>query len=768
MRPRASLPLNRRARRATRATGPSAHPLRGLAFAAAFTGLSVATPVPAQDDATSPERSEGEPDSAETLRLPRVRVEGKSEHLLARPPEADSIKPEYQSSATKLPVPIRETPQAVSVLTRESLEVRQTQTLGQALELAAGVTQFSGTGPFGGQPAFGFNQTTVRGLQVDDIYDFREDGFVNGSFFSVPDLAIYERIEVIKGPNSVLYGRGSPAGLINRIRKRPLANAQTEITASIGSYHTYRLEVDTTGPLLSSESLRGRLVAAYEDADSFVDGPETQKLVLAPSLSVDLSPRTRLLLHTFYQSEDIIPYGGIVLRPDGAGNFEAPDTDREDFLGIPNEDPFTWRTRSATLELEHELNDDWLATLRFNHSHIDTPSQQDAYAYSPGGLTPDGTASIYGSIFEIDRDVWSGELQIAGGVELWGREATVALGADWNENEYSRRGAYTYGDPAANIYTGGFALPDPATLTPGFRTQGDATSRGAYVQGQVRPTDRLSILAGLRYDEVRLDTLPFSPILGDPPARQKERFSDVTGRIGLTYELSDQTSLYALHSLSFTPELFDTDLNGNLLDPETGKLFELGFKSEWFDGRLAVQGAVYRIDRESIGVSAPVAPGDAPFSISSGLQRSKGYELEVQGRPLPGWDISLAYNRVNSEFKDRLDPLFGAQPGGTPDWQIGLYTAYELQSGPLEGLGLGATFFAIDDRGVSTFNLGTLPGYERLDLHLSYTGIEDTRLQLTLRNVTDEEYIEGADRPGGIAFFGAPRSILFSVSRTVD
>ena len=166
-------------------------------------------------------------------------------------------------------------------------------------------------------------------------------------------------------------------------------------------------------------------------------------------------------------------------------------------------------------------------------------------------------------------------------------------------------------------------------------------------------------------------------------------------RIGLTYELTRQVSLYTVYGQSFTPELFATDINGDLLDPETGEIYELGAKSEWLGGRLGINTALYRVDRENVAVSADVPPGTAPYSITSGLQRSEGVEIEVMGRPLPGWDLSLAWNVVDSQFKDRRDPFFGQQPGGTADWQVGAYTAYELQSGAAKGLGFGATVYAI-------------------------------------------------------------------------
>jgi outer membrane receptor protein involved in Fe transport len=145
------------------------------------------------------------------------------------------------------------------------------------------------------------------------------------------------------------------------------------------------------------------------------------------------------------------------------------------------------------------------------------------------------------------------------------------------------------------------------------------------------------------------------------------------------------------------------------------------------------------------------------------LQRSQGAELEINGQPLPGWQLSVAYNVLDSDFKDPDDPLYGATPAGSADWQFAMFTSYELQSGPLHGLGVGASFFDIPERGLSPFQRGTLDGYQRVDLHFFYKGLSKIELQLLIRNLRDERYVEGADRIGALAQFGSPRAALLSV-----
>jgi iron complex outermembrane receptor protein len=705
---------------------------------------SVTLPARAQEPVQAPAAAQNtQGNNSGATELGRIRVEGEEE---------EGLKAEAQTTSSKLDLSLRETPQSVTVITQESLKARQVVDFGQALELSAGVNQFSGTGPFAGQAGFGFNETTIRGIEIDPLHDVREDGYINTTYYALPDMAIYDRLEIIKGPNSVVYGRGSAGGLINRIRKKPLDDPQAEVGLSVGSFDTYRVDADLTGPLSSSGDLRGRLVAAYEDEGSFVEGIETERVVLAPSLDFNLTPDTRVLVEALYQSDGFIPNTGVPLVEGENGRFSAPRVPRTRYIGIPTAKKNDWNIYTGSAQIEQSLGDGWLATLRLNRNKTDTPIDVDRYAY---GFDNGYTALIHND-FDIDRDIWAGELKLSGDIDIGGKPLKLAIGYERNDNDYHRRGAYAYLG-FVSLYAEDFSeLPDQP-LTPGFEYTTRNKSEGYYLQAQFRPIDRLAVLAGVRRDSADSE---YFAITTDSLSTKKD--SDTTGRLGLTYDVTDRISVYGLYAQSFSPVIFDVDQEGNILDPETGEIFEVGVKSEWFEGRLGANAAIYRIDRENIPVGAEVGPGDVPYSVSSGLQRSEGAEIEINGEPLPGWKISGAYNWLDSEFKDPLDPFFGIKPGGTADWQLGLFTSYELQEGMLRGLGFGATVFAIDDRGVSTFVPGTLDGYERVDLNVFYQGLPSWELALTVRNALDERYIEGADRTSAYGMFGSPTAFLFS------
>ena len=724
---------------------------RKTLVAAAVAASLPGRPVSAAEDApVAPAEAGDAPDNPKSATL--------LERVVVEADRDDGLNAQSASSSSKMQLSIRETPQSVSVITQESLRDRQVIDFGQALEMAAGVNQFSGTGAFSGQAGFGFNETTIRGIHIDDVNDIREDGFINSSYFAMPDMALYDRIEIIKGPNSVVYGRGSAGGLINRVRKKPLQDAQADVELTAGAYNTYRLDVDATGPLASNPNILGRLVAAYSDEGSFIQGVRTKRTLFAPSIELKLDTGTRILAEGLYQRDNYIPNPGMPLRLQSNGHWGPADIDRSEFIGQPNARENRWNIYSGSLEVEQTLSDEWLANLRINRNKTITPIKQDRYSY---GLSDAGDTAMVRNDFHIDRDIWAGELKLAGDLKVANVPVKVAAGAEFSDNSYHRRGAYAYSG-YANIYLRDFhnlPAPQDLELTPGFDYRDYDKTQGYYLQLQVKPLDRLGILGGFRYDETYARDYAITT-----SSLSEKRDSAVSGRVGLTYELTSNISAYGVWARSFSPTLFSRDINGNVLDPETGKIYEVGTKTQWLDNRFSVNAAVYRIDRQDIPVSVPTPPGEPGYSVSSGVQRSQGFEVEANGQPLPGWNLSLAYNHLRSKFLDPNDSFYGAVEGGSAPWQVGFFSTYQLQSGPLQGLGFGGTVFSIGERGLSTYQQGLLDGYTRVDLNLFYkppTAPYD--VSLTVRNLTNRRYIEGADRSGGLANFGSPTAWLLNV-----
>lgn len=683
--------------------------------------------------------------------LDPINVEGRNYAGLYQATEG--FKAEFQTSATKIPLAVRETPQAVSVITQDELEARQVTDLGQALETAAGVSLYSGTGPFAGLD-FGLGAILIRGFNTDGLHDVRVDGFISPIFGAQPDLAPYQRIEVVKGPSS-LYGRGSAGGFVNRVTKKPLPEYHADIEVSAGSFDFYRAEADVGGPLFQSGTARGRLVLAYQDSESFVDFLETETVVAAPSFAFDFGDDTRLLVQGIYQRDEFVINPGFPLARQG-GDFRAPDVDRSLFFGVPSDEESTNEILSSSLRLDHDISDDWLATLRVSHGKTEHRSTTDNYG--SGVVGPTGDVSVFASAFNIDNDVWSGELRLTGNIEFLERPATVAVGVDHSDAERVNDQFFAVLG-TANIYQENFDQVTPMEPTRSFTGVTDAPATGVYGLFQFRPAARWSVLVGARYDDT--ETLRANRVAGT----QSEREDDaLTGRLGVIFDLSDTTSLYAQYAQSFQPEYFAMRRGGGLLEPTEGDSYEVGLKAAWMDGRLGLNAAVFRIELDDVPIADPSNAVGEFFSINGGAQRSQGVELEVSGRPGPGWRLTFAGTLLDTELVER-----DGRPYGVADWQLGLFTDYVIQDGRLRDFGLGAGVFAIGDRSVGPgFPDAELEGYERVDLYAFYQGFDRVGVRLQVRNLFDERYVEASDRVNGFNQFGAPTAVVLEVNYELD
>lgn len=697
-------------------------------------------------------------DSRDTMQLPTLTVQGN---------ESGGFKAEYQTTATKSTLPLRETPQSISVITRDSIEARQSFDLSSALELSAGV--IGGSKTFAGNSPRTGERFTLRGQELDSSRDIRIDGFSAGGDRNNFDLAPFERVEAVKGPSSMLYGQGSLGGFINMVRKKPQAEPMLRVSAQAGSYETFRTEIDAAGALDADKRVRGQATVAYEDSGSFIDGVESQRAVLAPSLEWLIDDRTRVLAQLIYQDDEFIPSLGIALRQEG-NELVPPNVPRSFFFGVPSTEESTASGLHATVKLERELSDRWLAALQLHHSRNRLMGISDSYGY---GLDDAGNTNLYASWVAHDNDNWAGELRLEGRFDAFGREHQLLVGIERNRLDARAWGGYTSGPiGTANIYDGSLAtaprIPG-ASLPNAYNGRTDGSNAAIYGQVFLSVLDRTKLLLGARYDRAKLKNV-FNDVsdTGDDTMDKKEP----TIRIGVVQDLTSHLTGYAVYAQSFNPVL-ELSRNG-ILDPETGEGFELGLKGEWFDGRLAATAAVFRqkLDNRPIPEPRPEDEEEPPngnFFISGGLERTDGIELEVVGTPLPGWTVGAASAWLDAEYIDPLDPNFGKTPGGTVKRQSSLYTSYELQGGTLKGLGFGATLVSVGDRIVLTDENLFVDGYERVDLHAFYNGLPRWNFSLLVRNVTDETYIE---RPNSAFlyshFFGAPRSVLLRADYRFD
>jgi TonB-dependent siderophore receptor len=667
------------------------------------------------------------------------------------------FRAEEQGSATKTALSIRETPQSISVTTRESMDARQVRDLTSALELTAGLTSgiAADGGPYAGRGLGGGEGFLLRGQSLDGRRDVRMDGFVVAS--RVFDMAAFERVEVVKGPSSVLYGQGSLGGFINMIRRKPQAARDASFVTQVSSFNTYRAEFDVTGALDDDGRYRGRLTAVYDDGGSFTSHVDTRTAVIAPSLAVEVGEDVTILAQVLYQRDDYTPSRGTPLRAEN-GVLHIPEIDRSLFTGVPSQEESFGKVHLATLEIDKPLGDNWLLALLFQKSGVSAQRFFDAYS-NACCLTTSGDVYMYSDTSRSDGSSWAGELRLDGRFEAFGREHRILLGFEHAQRDDDLAFGYTYLG-LGNLYTQEFQAEN---VIPGgaryqnfdFDFSNENLDQGIYGQLLLTATDRTRVLLGARYDASEIDHLN-----NNTGQLDTKDDGEWTARVGLTYEASERITAYGVYAQTFNPTVDARSESGAILDPETGEGLEFGLKTQWFDGRLGATLAVFRQELDNIPITDP---NDNRFNINGGLQRTDGVELELSGLATDGLTLGAAFSWLDSEYVDPLDPNYGFTPWGLVENQASLFAQYELQTGRLRGLGFGATVVDVGDRRQGDWFLGdtVMAGYTRTDLSVSYSGLPQWRLSLQVRNVGDQRYIERLRDLYQDNFFGAPRAFQF-------
>lgn len=598
---------------------------------------------------------------------------------------------------------------------------------------------------------------SLRGFRDAPIL---RDGFrqYNGSYSSLgfPEIANLERVEVLKGPASVLYGEIEPGGLINLVSKQPLDNPFYQAELQIGSRELVRPRIDISGPLTTDGSLLYRLNALYQHRESFRDyDTDAERFFAAPTLTWKISDRTDLTLALEYLDDSAFADFGTI----ASGNSVA-DIPASRVTNNPD-DTITNKYFNVGYNFEHRFNDNWTVQNAFRYQH-------SSYDYSVLALPFefDETATLTRLFADQESEARNYTLQtnLVGKLNTGSIKHTFLLGVDLNRSE---RNVFTAlgNDPSPlDIFNPIYDQPEPDSDTlPVFSDVTNESNRlGVYVQDQVALLDNLFILAGLRYDTVDQKAIN-APIAEDDGSEQNQTEDAFTPRIGVVYQPIDEVSLYASYSRSFRPTT-STSASGDILRPEEGKGYEVGIKTEWLEGKLSATLAYFDITKQNVAVSDPAFPG-LGFSIATGEQRSRGVELDAVGEILPGWKMIASYAYTDAEVTEDTDPdLVGSRLTGIPKHSGSLWTTYEIQTGNLQGLGFGIGFNYVGK------TEGGLPNSFQVDsFFLTNAAIfyrrDNWRFALNFKNLFDVDYIDavGNDRTRAI-YPGEPLTVIGSVS----
>lgn len=654
------------------------------------------------------------------------------------------------STATKTDTPIMETPMSVKVVPRQVLKDQQVITLDQALKNVSGaVSGVGGSGTF-----------FLRGFGNYNVY---RDGYKNQSqWFHTEDLANVERVEVLKGPGSILYGRTEPGGLVNFVTKQPLDTPYYSLNQQFGSFDLYRTNVDATGPLTANKDLAYRFNLGYQTNNTFQEFGSEERLFVAPSLRWNISDKTTSTLKVEYSN---IKENGRGLVP-LVGNRPA-DIPRERNLGDPwnlQEDEYVM----LSLNTEHEFNDAWKLRHRFNFTnHVLTMTGRLAPGGAPGrAVSPNG--NIFRAFFaqNIDGDDYQhnffNALELTGKFNTGFAQHTLLVGGDYYRSDYrSTWAGFTLATrDSSNLYNPVHQSGPPAILPGTIDTQNFSLPWfGLYAQDQVELPYNLHLLAGLRYDNAETSGTSEGP--GGGPV-QDSSYDRVSPRGGIVWQPIPELSLYGSYTENFgAPNNFWA--NTDPLPPQTAQQWETGIKTELFDGRFSGSVVYFDLTKQNLPVMV-----DATTVRAIGEAESRGIEVDFAGEILPGWNVIGAY--AYTPFAKTLKDSIGAGTEGkrlhnAPVNSGSLWTTYEFQQSVLQGIKVGAGMQAVGQREIGYNETAQAPGYVTANLMVSKlwkVGASRLSTQLNVDNLLDKTYI-ASTQASGLSSYGAPRTFMGSI-----
>jgi len=679
--------------------------------------------------------------------MPAVQVVGKAVYDATDPYNPDYRLPNA-STATKTDTPIMETPFSVQVVPKQVLEDQQVVRLDQAVRNVAGVN----TSSLNQGNTDGF---IIRGFQNNITY---RDGMLLPTFLgggtTKREMANLERVEVLKGPGSILFGRSEPGGIINMVTKQPLATPYYSLQQQFGSYDFYRTTIDATSPLTKDDTLLYRLNMSYETAGSFRDFVDSERVFIAPVLKWNISQRTQATFELEYQHFDGTNDPGI---PNiGSRPANVP-------INTVLLEPAFTKTKGdrvlAGFNWSHEFNDNWKINHRFNYENFDYSSA--SLFFSAAAQNGDITRRL--NIFPVNvSDRYFNTLNLAGKFSTFGANHKALFGFDSYVINERSQGNCCQEAPAFNIFDPVYLTGLPA-LNPSNNTSNNYTQNwyGLYIQDQIELPYDFHILAGVRYDNADSTDNKIGKVTSD------ENYLSPRG--GVLWRPIPWLSVYGSYTENFGPSstVFRTD--GLTLPPQTAQQWEAGIKTEFFDGRLSSTISYFDLTKQNIRVAGTQAPLFLPRA--AGEAESRGIEFELSGELLPGWNMIAAY-AYTPFAKITKDNDSNGGPANTgkrlflaPEHSGSLWNTYEFQTGSLQGLKFGAGVSGVDQRQGDASNSYQLPGYMTVGLLASYqikVGKTKITTQINADNLLDKGYYSGTNSGNFIAI-GAPRSFMGSI-----
>ncbi|TDX26054.1 iron complex outermembrane receptor protein [Modicisalibacter xianhensis] len=643
-------------------------------------------------------------------------------------------------TALKVDTPVLETPRATSLVTNEQMQKRDVSKLDEAFQYRSGVV----SQPYGSDN--NADWLFLRGFSAeastyqDGLRLFRTGGY----FWWMMEPFGLERVELLKGPASILYGEAPPGGVINAISKRPTEEKQGLFEVEVGSDEHRQVGLDVSGPVTDKEDMRYRVVGMYREQDGELDGTYKDRYYFAPSLSVDFSDDTTVTFLASIQKDDGVPttaffpaYGTIEGTPFGRVD---PSTN----LGEPDYDKLDQEQFSLGYALEHQINDTWEFRQNFRYSHLDM-DLRSAYAFPSNDSRVVARGIVYR---DGEYDAYTVDNQLVARTYGDSYENTFLVGLDYQELnlDYDDGDSFSFGtidifDPVYGNYT-------PISESVLTEHNVDKEQLGFYAQNQLRLNENWIFLVGARHDSVESSDETSSSSTG----YDDEQLSLTAG---VMYLADNGLSPYVSYSESFTP-LASSDASGNAYEPLEGEQIEVGVKyaPSWFDGYVTA--AAFNLKESNTLITSDAGP-----QRQIGERESTGFEIEGIGYITDSLQLTASYTYTDT----RIDISESQQDKRAPFIPYHMASAwldYGFDDGALDGLtvGGGVRYVGETDNSPGTGGDREVPSYTLYDAMLRYDFGTNWTAQINANNLTDKKYISGCDY---YCYYGESRSVVGSL-----
>ncbi len=641
------------------------------------------------------------------------------------------------STASKTDTLLRDTPQAITVITKALMQDQAMQSMADAIRYVPGIVTAQGEGNRDTAVFRGNSSTSdffIDGMR-DDVQYYRD-------FYNV------DSVEAIKGANAMIFGRGGSGGVINRVSKQAGWQPVREVSASVGSHRHKRAAVDLGGAV--NQDMAVRINAMAEQSDSYRDGVTLERKGINPTLTLRAGPNTSVSVGYEHFRDERIADRGVP-----SFNGRPYPADVATFFGNAQLSPTAVRVNAVTASIEHDFGNNVVLRNRTRLADYDKFYQN---VYANGAVNASTGRLAVGAYHDAtERTNRFNQTDLSFTIATGSIEHKLAAGVEIGRQETDNiRRTGVFATPATvsafnPTYTGGVSFPTPTTSNHSI-----ANVASVYLQDQIVFSPQWQAVAGVRYDRFSVD---FNNRLATSNAAFDVTDTPVSPRAGLIYKPVDAMSLYASYSRAYVPrageQLTSLSPSNRAFDPEKFDNVELGMKWD-LTPALSASAAIYQLDRSNVVVPGPVAG----TSVLVDGQSTKGVELELSGQITPVWSVmgGFAYQDAELTADQSTSIRAGAKLAMVPKRTFSLWNRYNLNA--RLGVGLGVVYR--DSLFTSTSNTVTLPSFTRVDGAVYYRLGEQYRLQLNVENLFDKTYWASAHNDNNITP-GAPRSAKLSL-----